>query len=157
MPCISGRAERRILILRLVRGADVHRILVLHVASLQGAKAVVAVVTDIGHVQDHLAGEGFLDTCIPLQRCRDLRVVLECDQRRDRSRAQAAGAERGQGAVTQILIGRSRWISGNGEDSSLLIRAIVVNAEAATVTQLDFPVTSYAKPRRGPTTSVGHV
>ena len=80
-------AERQVLVLRQISRADVHRVQVLKRSVLGRPQAVDAVVAHIRHVSDHAQRQRLLDADLPLQRGRDLRIILERIQRRHRLRA----------------------------------------------------------------------
>ena len=122
-------AERRVLVLRQERGADVDGVEVHGVATLEAAQAIVAVVADVGDVQRRRPGEGHLRAELPLPRGRHLRVVLEGNHGRNRLRAEAL-ADRAHRAVAEILRGRDRRVARDREHG-VAVRTVVEEADAA--------------------------
>ena len=86
----GGRGLRRVLVLREVRGAKIDRIQVHGVTALEVAEAVVAMVTDVGDVDHRRPRKCLLEAGLPLNRRRDLRIVLEGDHRWHRAERQSA-------------------------------------------------------------------
>ena len=108
-PGTRARAERRILVLRQVRRADVDGVEVDRAVgpALERAQPVEAVVADVRDVERRRPWQRHLHAGLPLPRRRQLGVVLEVDQRRHADRAETAGPASAAGRCADPATSRS--------------------------------------------------
>ena len=107
-PGTRAGAERRILVLRQVRRAEVDGVQVdRRLPPWNAPQTVVAVVADVRDVERRRPWQRHLHAGLPLHRGRNLRVVLERDQRRNAHGAEAGARASAAGRCADPATSRS--------------------------------------------------